>query len=80
MPSDFLREILTLNIKWHIVFVPLPWSCAEVMQNSCCWSMLKSVWVLQCQVSEGGGPEERFVVVVKWAATVDIRALSQFIQ
>ena len=30
-------------------------------------------------VSEGGGPEERFVIMVKWAATVDIKALTQFV-
>ncbi|DBA92483.1 TPA: hypothetical protein ACH3X1_002716 [Trebouxia sp. C0004] len=30
-------------------------------------------------VSEPGGPEETFLVRVKWAATVDIRSLTQFV-
>ena len=33
----------------------------------------------QVIVSEQGGPEETFLVRIKWAATVDIRSLTQFV-
>ena len=34
---------------------------------------------LQVKVQEPGGPEENYDVTCKWAATVDIRALTQFV-
>ena len=33
----------------------------------------------QVKVQEPGGPEENFNVTIKWAATVDIRSLTQFV-
>lgn len=36
-------------------------------------------FMLQVIVSEPGGPEETFLVRIKWAATVDIRSLTQFV-
>jgi len=35
--------------------------------------------MLQVVVSEQGGPEETFLVRIKWAATVDIKSLTQFV-
>ena len=35
--------------------------------------------MLQVIVSEQGGPEETFLVRIKWAATVDIKSLTQFV-
>ena len=34
---------------------------------------------LQVKVQEPGGPEETYHVTCKWAATVDIRNLTQFV-
>ena len=36
--------------------------------------------VAQVKVQESGGPEEIFNVVCKWAATVDIRSLNEYIK
>ena len=34
---------------------------------------------VQVKVQEPGGPEETYHVTCKWAATVDIKALTQFV-
>ena len=50
------------------------------IRTASCSHAFHVVCILQVKVQESGGPEEIFNVVCKWAATVDIRSLNQYIQ
>ena len=44
-----------------------------------CYATANVLGGLQVKVQEPGGPEEMYHVTCKWAATVDIKALTQFV-
>ena len=84
LASCMVALVLLSPLQCHIksVCVMLSKGCLYVVMPECQWLLIPlhhQPIMLQVIVSEQGGPEETFLVRIKWAATVDIRSLTQFV-